>query len=149
SRFQSPVTDKQILESVSWSRGKHAYKFGAEFRTGVNDETRDRGSSGNLTFSPLITSNLGAANTGNALASFMLGEVNSASVQASDLIQTRASYLALYAQDDWRIKSRLTINYGLRWEVESPRHELNNKQNSFDLTKINPVSGTPGVVTFA
>ena len=47
-----------------------------EFRAGANDELRDRGSSGSLTFSPLITSNLGAANTGNALASFMLGEVN-------------------------------------------------------------------------
>jgi hypothetical protein len=149
SRFQFPITDKQLLETVTVSRGKHAYKFGGEFRTGVNDESRDRGSSGNLVFSPLITSNLGAANTGNALASFMLGEVNAASVQASDLIQTRASYVALYAQDDWRLSSRLTLNYGLRWEAELPRHELNNKQNSFDPIAINPVSGTPGVVTFA
>ena len=44
-----------------WSRGKHAYKFGVEYRAGANDEVRDRGSSGILTFSPLITSNLGAA----------------------------------------------------------------------------------------
>jgi hypothetical protein len=149
ARVQTPITDRQILESVSWSRGTHAYKFGGEFRTGVNDETRDRGSSGNLTFSPLITSNLGAPDTGNALASFMLGEVNSASVQMSDLIQTRASYVALYAQDDWRVTNRLTLNYGLRWETELPRREKNNKMNAFDPTKINPVSGTPGVVTFA
>ena len=149
ARVQTPITDRQILESVSWSRGMHAFKFGGEFRTGVNDETRDRGSSGNLTFSPLITSNLGAANTGNALASFLLGEVNSASVQMSDLIQTRASYVALFAQDDWRVTNRLTLNYGLRWETEIPRREVNNKMNSFDPTKINPVSGTPGVVTFA
>ena len=149
SRFQTPVTDRQVLESLSWSRGKHAYKFGGELRVGVNDERRDRGSSGVLTFSPLITSNLAAANTGNALAAFMLGEVNAASVQASDLLQTRASYLAFYAQDDLRLTSRLTVNYGLRWEAEFPRHELNNKQNSFDPAAINPVSGTLGVVTFA
>jgi hypothetical protein len=149
ARVQTPITDRQILESVSWSRGTHAYKFGGEFRTGVNDEARDRGSSGNLTFSPLITSNAGAANTGNALASFALGEVNSASVQVSDLIQTRASYVALYAQDDWRVTDRLTLNYGLRWETEFPRREVNNKVNSFDPAKVNPVSGTPGVVTFA
>ncbi len=149
SRFQTPITDRQVLESLTWSRGKHAYKFGAEYRVGANDETRDRGSSGNLAFSPLITSNLGAANTGNALAAFMLGEVNAASVQVSDLIQSRASYLAFYAQDDWRLSNRLTINYGLRWEAEFPRRELNNKQNSFDPLAINPVSGTPGVVTFA
>jgi hypothetical protein len=149
ARVQTPITDRQILESASWSRGMHAYKFGGEFRTGVNDETRDRGSSGNLTFSPLITSNLGAPDTGNPLASFMLGEVNSASVQMSDLIQTRASYVALYAQDDWRVTNRLTLNYGLRWETELPRREKNNKMNAFDPTKINPISGTPGVVTFA
>ena len=149
SRFQTPILDTQVLDSVSVSRGRHAYKFGVEYRAGANDEVRDRGSSGILTFSPLITSNLGAANTGNALASFMLGEVNAASVQMSDLIQSRASYLGLYLQDDWRVKDRLTLNYGLRWEAEFPRYEANNRQNSFDPAAINPVSGTPGVVTFA
>lgn len=149
SRFQSPIKDTQFLESLTWSRGQHAFKFGGEYRFGANDESRDRGSSGNLTFSPLITSNPGAAGTGNALASFLLGEVHTASVQASDLIQTRASYAAAYAQDDWRLTNRLTLNYGLRWEAEFPRYEINNRMNSFDPLAINPVSGTPGVVTFA
>ena len=149
SRFQTPIVDTQVLDSVSWSRGTHAYKFGGEFRSGGNDEIRDRGSSGSLTFTPLITSNLGAANTGNALAAFMLGEVNAGRVQISDLIQTRAAYLAFYAQDDWRLTDRLTLNYGLRWDVELPRREINNKMNSFDPVAINPVSGTPGIVTFA
>jgi hypothetical protein len=149
SRFQTPILDTQILNALSWSRGKHAYKFGVEFRAGANDETRDRGSSGILTFSPLITSNLGAPDTGNALAAFMLGEVNAGSLQTSDLIQTRASYWALYAQDDWRLTSRLTLNYGFRWEAELPRREVSNKMNSFDPYAINPISGTPGIVTFA
>ncbi len=149
SRFQTPILDTQILDALSWSRGRHAYKFGAEVRAGANDEVRDRGSSGILTFTPLITSNLGAPNTGNALAAFLLGEVNAGSVQTSDLIQSRASYLAFYAQDDWRFTDRLTLNYGLRWEAELPRYELNGRQNSFDPDAINPVSGTPGVVTFA
>jgi hypothetical protein len=149
ARFQTPIVDQQVLDSLTWSRGRHAYKFGGEFRAGANDEIRDRGSSGSLTFTPLITSNLGAANTGNALASFLLGQVNAGSVQISNLLQTRASYLAFYAQHDWRVTSRLTLNYGLRWEAELPRREVSNKMNSFDPTAINPVSGTPGVVTFA
>jgi hypothetical protein len=149
SRFQTPILDRQVLESLSWSKGRHAFKFGGEFRGGANDEIRDRGSSGSLTFTPLITSNLGAANTGNALASFMLGEVNAGSVQISDLIRSRASYWGFYAQDDWRVNSRLTLNYGLRWEAELPRREVDNKMNSFDPLAMNPVSGTPGVVTFA
>lgn len=149
ARFQTPITDTQILESLSWFAGKHSFKFGTEVRLGGNSEVRDRGSSGSLSFSPLFTSNGGAANTGNALATFLLGEVNAASVQISDQITTRAQYLAYFAQDDWRITDRLTLNYGLRYDLELPRREVNNRQNSFDPESINPVSGTPGIVTFA
>ncbi len=148
-RFQTPILDRQILDSLSWNRGKHAWKFGMEFRAGANDEIRDRGSSGNFTVSPLITDLPGVSGTGNALASFLLGEVSAASVQVSGKIPSRASYLAFYAQDDWRVSDRLTVNAGLRWEAELPRRVVGNKMNSFDPTATNPVSGTPGVVTFA
>lgn len=148
-RIQTPIVDHQILDSFSWNRGTHALKFGVELRLGSNDETRDRGSSGNFTFTPLITGLPGVPGSGNALASFLLGEVNAGSVQASDTIPSRAQYLAFYAQDDWRVNHRLTINAGLRWEAEFPRRVAGNKMNSFDPIAINPVSGTPGVVTFA
>jgi hypothetical protein len=149
-RFQTPIVDRQFQESLSWFRGKHAWKMGAEYRAGANDEIRDRGSAGNFTVSPLITDLPGSSSTtGNALASFLLGEVNAASIQVSDKIPSRASYLALYVQDDWRVTDRLTINAGLRYEVEFPRYVVGNKMNSFDPLAINPVSGTPGVVTFA
>ena len=149
-RFQTPILDQQFLESLSWTRGRHALKFGVEYRKGANDEIRDRGSAGNFTVSPLITDLPGSSSTtGNSLASFLLGEVNAASIQVSDKIPSRASYLALYAQDDWRVTDRLTVNAGLRWEVEFPRWVVGNRMNSFDPKAINPVSGTPGVVTFA
>jgi hypothetical protein len=148
-RFQTPILDRQILDSLSWNRGQHAWKFGMEFRAGANDEIRDRGSAGNFTITPLITDLPGVSGTGNALASFLLGEVSAASVQVSDKIPSRAGYLAFYAQDDWRVSDRLTLNAGLRWEAELPREVVGNKMNSFDPTAINPVSGTPGVVTFA
>ncbi len=148
-RFQTPIVDQQLLDSISWTRGKHALKFGAEFRAGANDEIRDRGSAGNFTITPLITSLPGVSGTGNSLASFLLGEVNAASIQVSDKIPSRASYWSFYAQDDWRVTANLTLNYGLRWEAELPRKVVGNRMNSFDPTAINPVSGTPGVVTFA
>jgi hypothetical protein len=149
-RFQTPIVDQQFLESLSWFRGKHAWKLGAEYRGGANDETRDRGSAGNFTISPLITDLPGSGSaSGNALATFLLGYVNAASIQVSDKILSRASYMAFYVQDDWRVTDRLTLNAGLRYEVEFPRYVAGNKMNSFDPTAINPVSGTPGVVTFA
>jgi Carboxypeptidase regulatory-like domain len=149
-RFQSPIVDQQFLDALSWARGRHAWKFGVEYRKGANDEIRDRGSAGNFTISPQITDLPGSSSsTGNALASFLIGEVNAASIQVSDKIPSRASYLALYAQDDWRVSDRLTVNAGLRWEADLPRYVIGNKMNSFDPNAINPVSGTPGVVTFA
>src|SRR5204862_4030413 len=98
-RFQTPIVDQQYLDSLSWSHGKHALKFGIEARFGANGEIRDRGSAGNFTLSPLITDQPGVAGTGNALASFLLGEVNARSIQASDKIPSRALYVALYVQD--------------------------------------------------
>ncbi|HEY3442851.1 MAG TPA: carboxypeptidase regulatory-like domain-containing protein [Paludibaculum sp.] len=149
SRTHTPIRDLQFLESVSSFRGRHALKAGVEFRKGSNNELRDRSSSGSFTISPLITSKPGVSGTGNSLASLLLGEVNSASILVSDQILSRAYYWAGYVQDDWRVTDRLTLNVGLRWESELPRRVDNDFQNSFDLTKINPVSGTPGVVTFS
>jgi hypothetical protein len=149
SRRQTPIVDQQVIESMTWSPGRHAYKAGGEVRAGANDEIRDRGSSGSVTVTPLITSDGGRPDTGNSLASLLLGEVGAASVQTSDLIRTRAQYVALFVQDDWRLTPRLTLNYGLRWEAELPRREVSNRMNAFDPHAVNPVSGTPGVVTFA
>src|SRR5581483_2155177 len=129
-RFQTPILDRQIVDSVAWQKGKHAVKFGGEVRLGSNDEIRDRSSAGIFSFSPLITGFNG--NGGSSLASFLLGQVNAASIQVSDKIRTRAAYMGYYIQDDWRITDRLTINAGLRWEVEFPRKEIDNKMNSFD-----------------
>src|SRR5262249_41841121 len=70
-------------------------------------------------------------------------------VVQTDVIDSRAAYWAAYAQDDFRVTQRLTLNYGLRWEAETPRHVVSDKQNGFDPIAINPISGTPGVVTFS
>ena len=149
SRIQTPIRDTQILDAVSYLRGRHAFKAGVEYRRGSNNEFRDRSSSGAFGITPLITSKPGVSGTGNAFASLLLGEVNSVGEVVSAQILSRAAYWAWYFQDDWRVTDRLTLNYGLRWETELPRRVDNDIQNSFDLYAINPVSGTPGIVTFS
>lgn len=148
-RNNRPSDDMQYQNSVSWFHGKHALKFGGEFRRGYFNDDRDLSSSGQFGFTPLITGQPGVANSGNAFASFLLGEVNSAGTQRPDVINSRSAYWAFYAQDDYRVTERLTLNYGVRWEVNLPRTEDNNLMNSFDTRAINPVSRTPGVVRFA
>jgi hypothetical protein len=148
-RNQTPIRDTQVLNALSWFRGRRSLKFGLEHRRGRNTEVRDRSSSGAFTISPLITSKPGTPGTGDALASLLLGEVNAASVLVSDEITSRAFYWSGYVQDDWRVTDRLTLNVGLRWEAELPRRVDEDRQNSFDLNAMNPVSGRPGIVTFS
>lgn len=148
-RLQTPIDDTQAQGATSYYRGKHAFKMGIEFRRGYNRDDTDTSSSGNFSFTPLITGLPGVGTTGNALAAFLLGEVNSASSVRADVIASRAAYWAAYWQDDWRASERLTFNFGLRWEAGTPRRVDENRMNSFDTRAINPVSGTPGVVTFA
>ncbi|HTM47926.1 MAG TPA: carboxypeptidase regulatory-like domain-containing protein [Bryobacteraceae bacterium] len=148
-RYSSPLLDYQIQESVSWFRGKHALKVGIETRIGIFNDDTDTSSSGNFAFGPNLTGLPGTTGTGNALATFLLGEVDSANIIRPDPILSRSTYWGAYLQDDWRVSSKLTLNIGLRWEGTTPRTEDKDRMNSFDMTAINPVSGTPGVITFA
>jgi hypothetical protein len=149
ARIQTPITDTQVLESLSKFAGKHALKIGLEYRRGFNQETDDITSSGALTFTRQITGQPGVSGTGDGFASFLVGQANQASLQRLDSIPSHASYWAVYAQDDYRVTTRLTLNVGMRWEVELPRYVDRNRENAFDPLAINPVSGTPGMVTFA
>ena len=149
-RVQTPIRDTQLQDAVSKYAGRHALKAGVEYRFGENNESNNLSSSGNLVFNRQITDKVGASGTtGDAYASFLLGLANSASLNKTDTILSRASYWAAYVQDDFRVTSKLTVNAGLRWESELPRQVDGNKLNGFDPLAINPVSGTPGIVTFA
>ncbi len=148
-RFSSPLLDYQVQDAVSWFRGKHAIKAGVDVRLGVFNDDTDTSSSGNFSFTPLLTALPNVANTGNAFATFLLGEANAASILRPDPVRSRSEYWGAYVQDDWRVSNALTVNFGLRWEGTTPRREDQNRFNSFDGSAINPVSNTPGVVTFA
>ena len=141
--LQDPISTDQFSNALNWMRGRHAVKFGLEYRRSSTRDNNDTQRYGNFTFTDI------APGRGFGLASLLLGWVASANVLDSDLSETRSQYYAGYVQDDWKVSRRLTLNLGVRWDMDAPRWEANNRQSGFDPFKVNPVSRTPGVVTFA
>lgn len=148
-RRQFPIRQFQIVESVSWIRGKQTWKFGGELRPSMNRDVLRATVSGRFTFNRGLTGIPGNANTGNGFATMLLGLPALFESRETDELQRRTWYGAAYAQNDWDVRRNLTVNFGVRWEVDTPLADINNAMNGFDANAINPVSGTPGVVRFA
>jgi hypothetical protein len=138
----APLRSGQLTDTVTYIRGSHALKFGYEWRPNTAENVMRGQAGGNFGF--------GEQATGNALASLLLGWVQQGSRNESLPGRYRSLTMSGFVQDDWKVNNRLTLNLGLRWDWDQPRWEqLGNRQNSFDRITINPVSGTPGVVTFS
>lgn len=148
-RIQTPIRDTHIVDVFSYLLRNHSLKFGGESRFGQNVDDLNSLASGTIGFGPQTTANPVNNAGGNAIASLLLGNALSGRILDTDIIDRRSSYYAAFIQDDWKVASNFTLNLGLRWETHTPRIDANDRQNSFDLHAINPVSNTPGVVTFA
>jgi outer membrane receptor protein involved in Fe transport len=138
-RFVKPQLTYNVGQVMSWFSGPHSVKFGGEWRRSAVD---DNAASTTFSFNDVATGR------GFAVAALLLGWSNAVSSSAGQT-QLVSDYFAAFVQDDWRINEALTLNVGLRWELDTPRLERNNQQSGFDPIPINPVSGTPGIVTFA
>jgi outer membrane receptor protein involved in Fe transport len=140
-RLQTPIRSDQYSNNVTFARGRHQIKFGVEYRNSSNVDLYSPTAGGSFAFNDTAT--------GSGLASLLLGWVNSASRVETYELHTRADSYSGYIQDDWRITPNLTLNIGLRYDLDQPRWEAHNRQNSFDPAAINPVSGTPGIIRFS
>jgi hypothetical protein len=145
-RLQTPVVSNAYVDNLEWVHGRHQFKFGAEWRTSTNTD-RFRPLGGGL----FAFNNNGASTNAavGSIANLLLGNVFSSQINEFYTIHAVAASYGAFVQDDWKVASRLTLNLGLRWDVDSPRKTDPNAQNGFDPRAINPVSGTPGVVTFS
>jgi len=147
-RRQYPITQYQLVDDISWLVGKHSIKLGAELRRSMDHESNLSTASGSFTFGTQATGLPGNNSTGNGLASLLVGFPTAFTEAETDATTRRSWYLAGFAQDDYTVSPRLTLNVGLRWETDTPIKDENNRMNGFDPNQINPVSGTPGVVKF-
>jgi hypothetical protein len=141
----------QYNDSVSWVRGRHLMKFGGEARFIQMNSHGDRAYL-EYNFSPAQTGILGgplANQVGFGFASFLLGEVASASQRVPSDLYGRRNYLALFWQDDYRVHERLTLNAGVRWESTGGWREKYGRWGNFNTTRVNPITGVPGTLEFA
>ena len=138
-------------DTLSYLRGKHSLKFGVEYRRyRMNEQTRNESMS--FSFSYLETGLPGARQnmTGHPFASFILGAADGGSRGVSPTtFGYRQGLFSLYAQDDWKVTTKLTLNYGLRWELPTPQREAFNRLSGLDPTMPNPAADNfPGALTF-
>ncbi len=148
-RDQLPIENLQLVDNFSKIVGRHALKFGVEARKSANFEVDKFTASGDFTFSTQSTNNGSAAAGGNGMASMLVGYPTTFNEANTQPINRSSWYYSAFAQDDFTVSRNLTVNIGVRWEMDTPMVDENNRLNGFSLSQINPVSNTPGVVTFA
>ncbi|MFB3825171.1 MAG: TonB-dependent receptor domain-containing protein [Bryobacteraceae bacterium] len=126
----------------------HSMKFGFEYRILQAASIPRNNTTGTYSFSRSWTSStpqLSDANSGNAVASFLLGYMSDASATLNVTPYWSWKYPVLFFQDDWQVTRRLTLNLGLRWDYESPTVERFDRQNrGFDFTAKSPYQ-VPGL----
>jgi hypothetical protein len=145
SDFATSVT--QIADSLTWLKGRHAVKMGFDWRWARLDVIQPPWPTGNFAFSTVGSNLPGVTGTGNAFASFLLGQVQNfaLSFQQTD-IQERAHIQEYFVQDDWKVSDRLTINPGLRYTLNFPSTEINGQTAVFNLeTRLLEYPGTEPV----
>jgi hypothetical protein len=115
----------QWIDDFSIIRGKHVIKLGGEIRRDRYNELGNQKARGEFDFTGQATFNpANRSATGNSFADFLIGDISTSQYgvgTADAMLRSTAFYL--YVQDDWKITSRLTFNYGLRYENTRPWHD--------------------------
>jgi hypothetical protein len=127
-------------ETVSWNRGKHNWRFGGDYRRILQSFHSARNAEGSFVFTGFATaqyttgSTQPAADTGYDFADFLLGFPQQTSLQSgATSYNFRANAFDFFAQDDWRFRSTLSFNLGLRYEYNGPYTEANNQIANLDV----------------
>jgi outer membrane receptor protein involved in Fe transport len=122
-----------FIQNVAVNRGTHAMKFGAEYKPVSLPMYQPAVPHGRMTFSQNFTNNpqsAFSANTGDAVASFLLGYPSAFALSSSNFTYQRHYSLGFFAQDDWKATRNLTLNLGLRYELFSPFYDNSTGQGN-------------------
>ena len=126
----------QGLESISWTRGTHQFKFGVESHwirfVGTGGGGPGPRVKGVLGFQATPS---GCSGCSTSLEAFLAGRINTASIQIGPIVRNISQhYYGAFIQDDWRITPRITVNLGVRYEYQSAYRDRDNLIGNFDPT---------------
>src|SRR5712672_2350082 len=123
-----PNTTYMVSDVFSKSQGKHTWKLGGEFRYLQVNERNIANPNGGFTFDGTVT--------GADFADFLLGATSTTNAPytqaAEQFLDSRTRYGGVFAQDSWKVKSNITLNLGLRWEVSMPWYDTQGKIQTFN-----------------
>ena len=136
-----------VRDVFSWTKGRHALKLGGEASLEKDIQDTLLNNYGVFTFNNSVTK--------NALADFLIGIPSAVTQDAPVRAYNNSWYTALFAQDDFRIHPRLTLNLGLRWDLQTPITDPQNRVDTYvagQKSTVNPLApagqlfyGDPGV----
>src|SRR5438067_11084683 len=143
----------------SWIKGNHSLKLGGEISLNKDIQQTLLNNYGVFTFNAGATARVAGggvtAAAGNALADFLIGIPSAVSQDAPVTGYTNSWYTALFVQDDFKVSPRLTLNLGLRWDVQTPPTDPYNRVVNYvpgQKSTVNPLApvgaqffGDPGV----
>jgi hypothetical protein len=135
----------QFSDNLSWVKGSHTAKFGVDIRRSRFDQTLYYNVSGNFTFNSSGNNAIVPASFDN-YPGYFLGLVDTYSQGSGQRENVRNTGVYLFAQDSWKIKPNLTLNYGLRWELDTPLTDVLGHVQTFrpgQTSKIYPCDNTP------
>lgn len=131
----------QWIDNFSKVLGRHTIKLGAEFHYDQVNTNPIAQFNGNFLFT--------GSETGSDFADFLLGIPSQYNQSQLQTFYGRNKYWGLYAEDSWRVRSNLTLNYGLRWDRIEPWYENNNGISTFETGKSSVVfPGAPAGILF-
>lgn len=141
-------TAYQLIDTVSWIRGKHSLKFGIDYRwNGLNWRTNS--GPGQFSFSSAVTGQPNFNQTGIGFASMLLGQVSGGSVPIDSPVGSQYPSYGAFVQDDWKVMPHLTVNLGLRWDYQPQGTEKYDRLHNFNPTLMDPTYKILGAIEFA
>jgi trimeric autotransporter adhesin len=129
-----------VSDTVSWNRGKHNWRFGGDYRRILQSFHASRNAEGSFVFTGFATSAYDFSgnplkDTGYDFADFLLGFPQQTSLQfGNSSYNFRANAYDFFVQDDWRFRSNLSFNLGLRYEYNGPYTEASDRISNLDVS---------------